>query len=90
MNHAMVTTTPRIALVNGQPLRSRCRKWAVSLAVGLMLAVACPASADFTGKLVEVVDGDTITVLDAAKTQHRIRLAGIDAPERGQLGGFRA
>jgi endonuclease YncB( thermonuclease family) len=37
-----------------------------------------------------MLDGDTITVLDAAKTQHKIRLAGIDAPEKGQPGGFRS
>lgn len=36
------------------------------------------------GTVVRIVDGDTITVLDASKTQHRIRLAGIDAPELGQ------
>lgn len=35
------------------------------------------------GKVVRVADGDTITVLDQSKTQHKIRLAGIDAPEKG-------
>jgi endonuclease YncB( thermonuclease family) len=34
--------------------------------------------------------GDTITVLDANKTPHRICIAGIDAPERGQPGGQRS
>ena len=33
------------------------------------------------GKVVHVADGDTITVLDPNKDQHRVRLAGIDAPE---------
>ena len=33
------------------------------------------------GKVVSVADGDTIIVLKD-KTQHRIRLFGIDAPER--------
>jgi endonuclease YncB( thermonuclease family) len=37
-----------------------------------------------TGTVVRVADGDTVTVLDGAKRQHRIRIAGIDAPERGQ------
>jgi endonuclease YncB( thermonuclease family) len=41
-------------------------------------------SPTLTGKEVKVVDGDTVYVLDAAKTQHKIRLAGIDAPERKQ------
>lgn len=31
-----------------------------------------------------VTDGDTITVVDAAQTQHKVRLSGIDAPEKGQ------
>ena len=28
--------------------------------------------------------GDTIKVLDSTDTQHKVRLTGIDAPERGQ------
>ena len=35
-----------------------------------------------TARVVGVSDGDTITVLDASKTQYKIRLAAIDAPER--------
>ena len=34
-------------------------------------------------------DGDTITVLDASRAQHRIRLAGIDAPGSNQAFGSR-
>jgi len=40
--------------------------------------------------VVGVSDGDTITVLDAAKEQHKIRLDGIDAPESAQDFGSRA
>lgn len=43
-----------------------------------------------TGKVVAIADGDTITVLDANRVQHKIRLAGIDAPERRQPFGQRA
>lgn len=43
-----------------------------------------PAKADFAGKVIRVADGDTVTVLDADNVQHRVRLTGIDAPERGQ------
>jgi|SRR5712692_8598322 len=40
-----------------------------------------------SGRVVRVADGDTITVLDATNTQHRIRLEGIDAPESHQAFG---
>lgn len=42
------------------------------------------AAGVLAGRVVQVADGDTITVLDAVNTQHRIRLQGIDAPERAQ------
>ena len=37
-----------------------------------------------TGKVISVSDGDTITVLDSKKNQLKIRLNGIDAPEKAQ------
>ncbi len=40
-----------------------------------------------TGRVVSIADGDTVTVLDSSDTQHRIRLAGIDAPETHQVFG---
>ena len=42
------------------------------------------------GRVVGIADGDTITVLDALKHQHKIRLSGIDAPEGGQAFGQRS
>lgn len=36
------------------------------------------------GKVVGVADGDTVTILDSAKVQYKIRLTGIDAPEKAQ------
>ena len=39
------------------------------------------------GLVVAVADGDTITVLDESKQQHKIRLMGIDAPEKKQAYG---
>ena len=41
-------------------------------------------AATIQGKVVSVSDGDTIKVLDATNTQHKIRLQGIDAPEKAQ------
>lgn len=43
-----------------------------------------------SGKVVGVTDGDTITVLDDTKTQYKIRLEGIDAPESSQAYGKHA
>ena len=37
--------------------------------------------------MTRVADGDTITVLDSSNNQHKIRLQGIDAPEKGQAFG---
>jgi endonuclease YncB( thermonuclease family) len=41
----------------------------------------------FEGRVVGVQDGDTITVMDSSSANHRIRLLGIDAPEKGQAFG---
>lgn len=53
-------------------------------AIVLTLFVAPLGAQSLAGRVVGVADGDTITVLDATKTQHRVRLNGIDAPETGQ------
>jgi endonuclease YncB( thermonuclease family) len=56
----------------------------------LILTLSFPAWADITGYVVGVADGDTITVLDTDKVQHKIRLTGIDAPEKKQPFGNRS
>ncbi len=57
--------------------------------LGLLLCFSLTASADsLTGKLVKITDGDTLYVLDANYNEHKIRLAGIDAPERKQAYGL--
>ena len=54
----------------------------------VVLLLALQADADtLKGKVISVADGDTITVLDDTRTEHKIRLAGIDAPEKGQAFG---
>lgn len=56
----------------------------------IILALApCVAHADFTGRVVNVSDGDTLTVLVDAK-QVKVRLDAIDAPERRQPFGRRS
>src|SRR5262245_29645961 len=74
-------------------LRYRAR-WVAARA---FLCIALASSAAYgvgpwtiEGRVVSVSDGDTITVLDAAKVQHKVRLAGIDAPEKAQAFGERS
>tara|TARA_B110000503_G_scaffold37745_2_gene61731 strand:+ start:30236 stop:30772 length:537 start_codon:yes stop_codon:yes gene_type:complete len=54
------------------------------LLASLLLLVAVQTLADIAGRVVAVTDGDTIKVLDETNTEHKVRLTGIDAPERGQ------
>ena len=52
-----------------------------------ILVVTTFASADELNcpcKVVKVTDGDTVHVLDQARERHKIRLGGIDAPEKKQ------
>lgn len=56
----------------------------------LVLALTAAEAATLSGRVVGVHDGDTITVLDANRTQYKIRLAGIDAPESKQAFGNRS
>jgi endonuclease YncB( thermonuclease family) len=57
----------------------------------LLLVLASPACAgDYSARVVGVAHGDTLTILTADRTQHRVRLSGIDAPEAGQDYGSRA
>ena len=58
--------------------------------VALALAFLLADPQTLVGKVVSVHDGDTITVVDGEKRQHKIRLASIDAPELGQPFGRRA
>ena len=57
------------------------------LALALLYISCGLGAATLQGKVVHVADGDTITVLDATNTQHKIRLQGIDAPEKAQAFG---
>ena len=72
---AIANSRSRIALESFLPAFCGMAFWFCS---GLVLA------GTFQGKVVGISDGDTVTVLDSAKGQHRIRLGGIDAPEKAQ------
>ena len=49
--------------------------------LALMLLAATASAGEITGKVVGILDGDTIEVLDNSMQTQRIRLAQIDAPE---------
>src|SRR3989442_2329901 len=53
-------------------------------AVVIVLLFDSPAFADFSGRVVGVTDGDTIKVMHIGRAE-KIRLYGIDCPEREQL-----
>jgi micrococcal nuclease len=46
----------------------------------LIFALPCFAATEFTGKIISITDGDTVTVLNG-KEQIRVRLYGIDCPD---------
>ena len=63
----------------------------IQAAIISLALLGAPAWAQMvSGKVVSVADGDTVTVLDADRVQHKIRLSGIDAPERSQAFGRRS
>ncbi len=54
----------------------------------LVLLFTATFADTLTGKVVKITDGDTLYVLDTNYKEHKIRLAGIDAPERKQAYGL--
>ena len=55
----------------------------------LYLLLAAAQVTSFEGRVVEIVDGDTVGVMHDGRAE-RIRLNGIDAPEKRQAFGRRA
>lgn len=56
-----------------------------ALIIASTLSFSTPTLAEtIEGRVVGVSDGDTLTLLDDSRTQFKIRLAAIDAPEKAQ------
>lgn len=61
----------------------------------LLIVGACQAprsvpvdpKSDLSGRVVAVGDGDSVTVLDDSRREHRVRMFAIDAPELNQAFG---
>ena len=62
----------------------------VGIIAFVLFAFGQASAATLTGKVVGVSDGDTITVLDAVHHPFKVRLSGIDAPEKKQPFGQRS
>ena len=54
------------------------------LAVVLLLIASATQATTLLGRVIGVADGDSVTVLDGNLEQHKVRLQGIDAPEKAQ------
>jgi endonuclease YncB( thermonuclease family) len=67
--------------------RSRLSLLFVLLLLLISVSSSHSAASILEGTVVKIADGDTITVLDSNRQQHRVRIAGIDAPEKNQLFG---
>ena len=59
------------------------------LALGALLSFSACAEI-LSGRIVGISDGDTVTLLDIHQRQYKIRLTGIDAPEKKMPFGQRS
>jgi endonuclease YncB( thermonuclease family) len=57
------------------------------IALLLFLAPHGAAAETIEGNVIRVANGDTLTIMDARKREHTVRLAEIDAPESKQAFG---
>ncbi len=73
-----------------RPVRPLFRCHAAAAALLLVASLAQGRVLELEGRVVAVHDGDTVTLLDGMRVQHRVRIAGIDAPERHQPFGTSA
>ena len=63
--------------------------WLAIMFLSLIFGGTSVLAADFTGQVVSVLDGDMIEILHSHHPE-RIRLSGIDCPEKGQAYGHQA
>ena len=60
------------------------RRWIFVAAAGLLAAVLAAGAGELKGRVVRVIDGDTVDVLTPENKTVRLRLWGVDCPERWQ------
>jgi endonuclease YncB( thermonuclease family) len=59
----------------------------IIIALFLALTTLTSFAGQLQGKVIKVTDGDTVNVLTSDNQTHKIRLSGIDAPEKTQAFG---
>jgi endonuclease YncB( thermonuclease family) len=70
---------------------NQLRRCAVTTVLALAALLSFSVQAEIlTGRIVGISDGDTVTLLDANQRQYKIRLTGIDAPEKKMPFGQRS
>ena len=63
----------------------------MKLLLVVLLALCAQTQAEnLSGLVLGVADGDTINLRDTSQAQHRIRLSGVDAPEKAQPYGLQS
>lgn len=62
----------------------------IAIGLAILFATSTLRAETFTGRVVGVTDGDTLKLLTDFKQSVKIRLAGIDSPEKAQDFGQRA
>ena len=60
------------------------------LPLWVFLSSSSAYAVDFQAKVIHIADGDTITVLNNSNEKIKIRLNGIDCPEKAQAYGNKA
>lgn len=67
-----------------------CRVMAAGVVLAIAAATGVSQETEIAGKVIDVLDGDSITIQNDKQQRYNIRLAGIDAPELNQDYGKKA
>lgn len=65
-------------------MKTKYRQWFLGISFVALASITLAQPSELRGTVVGVSDGDTVTVLDGDRQQHKVRLNGVDAPESAQ------
>src|SRR4051794_4335117 len=83
------SSTPNVMAICNSPVTTMIPHRTPILLLEALLIPTIVCAANFSCPVVSVLDGETIEVLHNQRPE-RIRLSGIDCPEKGQAYGTRA